>query len=427
MPVSRLALGMNARNYLYIRPNNKRGAKKRADNKLLTKRRLIKYKVPTPNLISVFRSLDDVRSFDWTTVKGSFVLKPARGYGGSGIMVVRDWDGEKGRLIGSKEVTASMLEAEIFSILDGAYSLNNLPDVAFLEERVVVAPSMRKLSPKGIPDIRIIVAHKVPIMAMLRLPTEYSDGKANLHQGAVGIGIDLRTGITTKAVLYGEEEKFIPKTKTKVRGIKIPQWDKILKYAVKAQTASRLGYAGIDIVLDKDRGPLILEVNARPGLQIQLANGDSLRTRLERIEAMDVPSTEFGIDLAKRLFAEHAYSEVKSDSNVLHIVEKVTLIGPAGKKVVKAKIDTGAYRTAIDEALVDELGLETTGEKVIISSGSGTQYRPTVALSIQLRGGKIDTVASYNDRSHMRFPVIIGRRDLKGFLVDPTTYTTTVN
>jgi len=36
----------------------------------------------------------------------------------------------------------------------------------------------------GLPDIRIICFNMVPVIAMLRIPTELSDGKANLHSGA---------------------------------------------------------------------------------------------------------------------------------------------------------------------------------------------------------------------------------------------------
>lgn len=419
MPVSRLALGMNARNYLYIRPNNMRMAKKRADNKLLTKKRLIKNKVPTPKLIEVFRKHRDVRDFDWNKLKGSFVLKPARGYGGSGIMVIRNWNGVKGRLIGGSAITAEQLEAEVFSILDGAYSMSHLPDTALIEKRVVVSSAMRKLSKKGVPDIRVIVYNKVPIMAMLRLPTVHSNGCANLHQGAIGIGIDLRTGITTKGVYFGEETELIPETKIKVRGIKIPKWGRILKYAVQAQVVSRLGYAGIDIVLDEDEGPLVLEVNARPGLQIQLANGASLRTRLERVADMQIPTVEYGIDLAKYLFAESALTNVPETSNVLNVIEKVTLYGPKGKKKVNAKIDTGAYTSSIDESLVEQLGFEPYHKKKRVRSGIGFEVRDAVRITLRIHNKDINTIASCTDRTHMRYDMIIGRRDLKGFLVDP--------
>ncbi len=419
MSVSKLALGMNARNYLYIRPNNLRGAKKRADSKLLTKRRLLKGDIPTLGIISEFRTFRDVRAFSWSTLRGSFVLKPSRGYGGAGILVVREWNGSSGKRQGGGVITLEELEVEIFSIIDGAYSIDNLPDVAFLEERIVVSTTMRKMAKRGVPDIRVIVFKGVPVMAMLRLPTKLSEGKANLHQGALGIGIDIRTGITTKGILYGKNITTVPGKKMKVRGIKIPKWSKILKYAVQAQRAVGLGYAGVDIVLDETKGPLVLEVNARPGLQIQLANGASLRTRLERIEDMQVPTVEYGIDLAKHLFAEFALTNIPDTSNVIRVFEKITLYGPKGKKTLTVKVDTGAYSTSIDKSLVDELGFEMHPRVKAVKSGLGSEVRERVDIMFRLHGKDIKTDASFTDRTDLRYPVIIGRRDIKGFLVNP--------
>jgi alpha-L-glutamate ligase-like protein len=422
MAVSKLVLGMNARNYLYLRPLNKRSGKHLADDKLLTKTCLIKNNIPTTGLLVAFKSQKEVRTFDWATLPNSFVLKPARGFGGGGITVVRNWINTAGSRLNKRSIDANELEAEIFSILDGAYSLDNLPDVAIIEERVVPSAHMRKLSAKGVPDIRVIVCNKVPIMAMLRLPTEASEGKANLQQGALGVGIDLRTGITTRGVLGTKAIKYIPNLKTKVRGIKIPDWDKVLLYSVQAQEASGLGFAGIDLVHDEEKGPLILEMNARPGLKIQLANGASLRTRLERVSDLKIPNPEYGIELAKRIFAETSLAEVANKENILHIIEKVTIYGPKKKKTVQAKIDSGAFRTSLDIDLVNELELDLHEHKVFVQSGSGTQNRETVKVNFKLRNKDIHTVASFTDRSHLKFPMIIGRRDMKGFLIDPAAY-----
>lgn len=422
MAVSKTALGINARNYLYIRTLNRHAAKQRADDKLATKQSLLKRGIPTAPLIAKFRSFSEVRKYDWGALRGDFVVKPARGYGGDGIIVVYKWDGERGRRLHGVPISRAEIERHMFAILDGAFSIDNLPDAAFLEERVIVSGAMRKLVHGGVPDLRIIVTNRIPIMAMLRLPTRVSGGKANLHQGALGVGVDMRTGITTKGVFFGRAVTFIPGTSVKVRGRKIPHWDKVLAIAVRAQEASGLGYAGIDIVFDQNHGPLVLEVNARPGLQIQLANGSSLRTRLERVADIHIPSGDHGIELAKRLFAERALAEVPSANNVLHVIERVVIVGKNGKRLVHAKVDTGAYRTAIDASLVDELGLDSHHEKIKVLSGSGKQTRHTVRLTMRLRGRTLHTVATYNDRAHMRFPVIIGRRDLVGFLVDPTVY-----
>lgn len=422
MAVSKLALGMNARNYLYIRPLNKAIAKGIADDKLLTKKLLVKHKIPTTELLASFASPQEVRAFDWSTLPADFVLKPARGFGGGGIQVVRKWKEDSGEKLDKGIISISELEAEIFSILDGAYSLDNLPDIALVEEMVVTSSAMRRLAVQGVPDIRVIVCNKIPVMAMLRLPTEASDGKANLQQGALGIGIDLRTGITTKGISGKNNIQYIPGTKIKVRGIKIPHWEEILLYSVRAQEVSGLGFTGIDMVLDDAKGPLILEINARPGLKIQLANGASLRTRLERVSDITVPTAEYGVELAKSLFAESMLTKVDNNNKILHIIEKVTIYGPNGKKTIEAKIDSGAFRTSIDSSLVESLQLPKHTQKVFVQSGNGVQYRDTVAINFKLRNKTIDTIASYTDRSDLKFPMIIGRRDMDGFLIDPSKY-----
>lgn len=410
---------MNARNFLYIRPFNKRKYKLIADDKLQTKQRLIEHNVPTTNLIKTFTSLEDVRSFDWKTLPTRFVVKPSHGYGGRGIVVVGGWDGAMGRNTKRDTLTPKDLEADIFEMLDGAHSLNNLPDTGFIEERVLIHPFFKKLTERGVPDIRVIVFNSIPVMAMLRLPTASSDGKANLHLGAIGIGIDMRTGITTYGVLRSRLIDQIPDKKAKVRGIKIPDWQKILTVAVEAQKASKLGFVGIDIVLDSERGPLVLEVNARPGLSIQLANNDSLRTRLERVANVSVTSTARAVELAQNLFADSGLSAVEVSDKMLGVIEKITIYGEKKKKTVKAKIDTGAYRTSIDVDLVHELGLDLHDKLIHVRSGSGRQKRKTAHIRFKLKGKEIKSVATYTERSHLRFPIIIGRKDIKGFYVDP--------
>ncbi len=422
MAISTSMLGMNARNYLYIRQFNRRSQKLVADDKLLTKKRLLENDVPTNAILAVFRSLQDVRNFDWSLLPKDFAVKPARGYGGRGITVVRKWNGTHGSTEKNNDIDIAELERIIFSTLDGEHSLNNLPDAAFIEDRIIPHPFFKKYISKGVPDVRLIVCNGVPVMAMMRLPTIFSDGKANLHLGALGVGIDMRTGITTYGVVNQQVTEYIPGTKTKVRGIKIPDWDKILEVAVKAQLCSRLGFAGIDVVLDQQHGPLVLEINARPGLGIQVANQASLRTRLERIADLKVQKIERGVELAKKLFAEVSLETVEDiPSNILSVIEKITIYGNKKKKTVRAKVDTGAYRTSLDSDLVEELGLDERNKFVSVRSGSGRQRRQTVSLQFKMKGKKIDSIATYTPRGHLRFPVIIGRKDMQGFIVDPNS------
>ncbi|PJC27930.1 alpha-L-glutamate ligase-like protein, partial [Candidatus Shapirobacteria bacterium CG_4_9_14_0_2_um_filter_39_11] len=299
-------LGLNARNRLFLSLNKKFG-RRIADSKLLTKKILGKYGLPTPKLYAVFTNPGEVFDFPWETLPDNFVLKPSSGFGGEGIVIVKKkakWAGEWYLMDGSI-INIGELRLRSLDILAGQYSLHNLPDKAFVEERIKIAKIFRKYAFQGTPDVRVIVFNKVPVMAMLRLPTAQSKGKANLHQGAIGVGIDLATGITTYGVVNGQWIKYIPGTKIKVNGLKLPFWDNILTLAIKTQEViPKLGYLGVDIVIDEDRGPMVLELNARPGLEIQNANLAPLKKRLERVEGLEVRDAEHGVKIAKTLFAE---------------------------------------------------------------------------------------------------------------------------
>lgn len=422
MAVSTNILGMNARNFLYIRKYNKPSAKMLADDKLATKKRLLKHGIATPPLLGTFYDRDEIRSFDWSSLPANgFVIKPARGYGGGGILPIKKWENNIAVTVSGEEYTLQRLESHLLDILDGAYSLQFLPDKAFIEERVIPDPFFKKLGAIGLPDIRIITFNKIPIMSMLRLPTPESKGKANLHQGALALGIDIRTGITTSGVYRGKPITFFPGTKVKVRGIRIPNWNDLLLLAARTQGATRLGYGGCDIVIDAKSGPLVLEVNARPGLAIQVANQASLRTRLERVENMSISTPERGVEVGKSLFAEAFSEKVQTAPRVLSIIEPVILKN--GEKVVdiKAKLDTGAFRSSIDYSLVKELRLEVDTDRTVrVASASGkTHRRPTTNVTFELGGKKVSTIVSVTDREHLKYPMIIGYRDLRGFLVSP--------
>ncbi|NQV86586.1 MAG: alpha-L-glutamate ligase-like protein, partial [Woeseiaceae bacterium] len=145
---------------------------------------------------------------------------------------------------------------------------------------------------QGVPDIRVIVYRCYPAMAMVRLPTRASDGKANLHQGAVGAGVDLATGTTLAGVLDNQLVEDHPDTGAIVSGVKIPHWDFILESSARGYEVTGLGYLGVDMVIDADLGPLILEMNARPGLNIQIANRSGIANRVRRIdEVYDAAAT----------------------------------------------------------------------------------------------------------------------------------------
>jgi alpha-L-glutamate ligase-like protein len=421
MAISSLPLGLNSRNFTYIRKYNYKRSKRRADSKIRSKKNFINNQVPTISILKIFRTRKDIKNFDWGLPEKGFVIKPSRGYGGEGILLFKSWDGEKAKTSSGLIYDKQMISSHIFDILEGIFSLQHLSDVAFIEERVIASPFFKKLSPLGLPDIRIVVFKKIPTMAMIRIPTKESEGKASLHLGAIGLGIGIRTGITFRGIYKNEKIFYLPDTKIKTRGIKIPYWDEILKIAVKAQSVSGLGYAGVDIVVDKEKGPLVLEINSRPGLSIQLVNNASLRTRLERVEDIEVPNMERGIEIAKNLFAQSDYSKLEASSSVLSVIENVTFNARDGSGVVTipAKLDTGAFRTSIDENLVKELGYPILSRKIMVKSASGIGFRSTAKIKFKLKGKQISSIASVVDRSALQYKMIVGRKDLKGYLIDP--------
>lgn len=424
-------LGLNARFQHFSYPSNSRRAKKNAVSKLAAKKALEARGIPVPKTYVKFVTLERVYSYAWARLPDSFALKPSRGLGGEGIIVIKKRSRESTPenpiwlTIQKKRVTVEDLKLHAIDIIEGAYSAGNVPDTAFAEEYVGRHKAFRRLAYRGTPDIRLIVFNKVPVMAMLRLPTKESGGRANLHQGALGVGVDIATGITTHAIHNGEFIHFKPGTKRKLHGIKIPEWNSILELAVRAQEASELGYVGVDIVLHPEKGPMVLELNAQPGLMIQLANKAGLRKRLERVEDLVVRDGEHGVKIAKALFASPFADKVRAEEGIKTIstIEEIKIRTKNRKKVrVLAKVDTGAWRTSINRDVAEKLGL-LGPENVLwtkrVRSAMGTEERPIVSLTFWLAGRKVQTPVSIASRNSLRYPVIIGRKDLKGFLVDP--------
>ncbi len=421
-------LGLNARFQLYSSVNNSRRGKKVTSSKIATKKALLEAGISTPRVFAKFRTSARVYKYDWNKLPNSYAFKPSRGLGGEGIIVVKKktQDGLAWLTTNRKRVTGEDLELHALDILEGAYSPHNVPDMAFIEEYVGRHKAFRKWAYRGTPDIRVIIFNKVPVMAMLRLPTRESGGRANLHQGAIGAGVDIATGITTFAVWHGELIRFKPGTKKKLHGIKIPHWDKVLEISIQAQIASGQGYVGVDIVMHPERGPMVLELNSEPGLDIQIANMAGLRKRLERVEGLRIIDAEHGVRIAKSLFASAFAARVRAESEgqkAIGVFEDIKIRGSNGeRRIIKAKIDTGAYRSSIDKTLAEELGLLQDNNIMwtrLVRSALGRQERRVIHLTYWLKGRKIITTAGVADRGRMNKPFIVGRRDLAGFLVVP--------
>lgn len=279
-------LSINQRNSDYVLRYNRRKLYPLVDDKLQTKRLAIEAGIAVPSLYEIIDSEHQIKELE-TILQPykDFVIKPAHGAGGDGILVVTDRAFNRYRQINGKLLSIPELSYHLSCLLSGAYSLGGHSDYAIIEHRVVVDPVFKEVSFEGIPDIRIITLLGYPAMAMVRLPTRLSGGKANLHQGAIGVGINLATGKTLGGVFHNDAIDFHPDTMAPIVDIQVPYWDKILEIAASCYELTGLGYLGVDIVLDKDHGPLMLELNARPGLNIQIANREGGLKRYKQIES----------------------------------------------------------------------------------------------------------------------------------------------
>ncbi len=277
-------VGINMRNARYLLPNNPRRLYDLVDNKLRTKALAEAEGLSVPETYAVVRSPRDTARFEKTLAdRAAFVIKPARGSGGKGVLVI-DGKADGGFIKASgARLRGEDIKHHVSNILAGLFSLGGKRDCALVEYRVKPAKLLTDISFQGAPDIRIVMLHGYPVMAMLRAATLESDGRANLHQGALGIGIDLSTGRTVRAVHHGRPVTRHPDLDIPLIGIQLPGWDQMLDIAVTCQEMTGLGYLGVDLMIDEALGPLMIEVNARPGLAIQMANGVGLLRRLEPV------------------------------------------------------------------------------------------------------------------------------------------------
>jgi hypothetical protein len=126
--------------------------------------------------------------------------------------------------------------------------------------------------------------------------------------------------------------------------------------------------------------------------------------------------------MASGLQVAEAQGKQGSEAVVVGQKEPVVLVAPQdnGKRIeVLAKIDTGASYSSIDDDLAEALGIDLdSAPKVRVESSLGREKRPLVEVRIQIAGRMLHTRATVNNRSHRSEEVLIGHRDLQGFLVD---------
>ncbi len=469
-------LGLNRRNQEYIRPYNPPSAKAIADNKVRTKRILAKYDIKTPEVYKLIRNKKQLEFLDWESLPKSFVIKPNQGTGGNGIIVFYGkkkgqsaWIRPNGDIMTKRDI---ILHVE--NILEGRFSMGNKSDIAIIEERVKTHPFLKQYSYKGVPDIRIICFNNVPIMAMTRLPTKRSNGTANLHSGAICTGIDIGTGITTYSMHNIDDKNIMSdtyelidstldlKNNKPLSGIQIPFWDEMLEISLKCQKASGLGYIGVDIALDAEKGPVVFELNARPGLGIQVANQAGLRWRLEKVKGLDIKSIKHGIRVAKNLFGGEVEESIEAISGrkVINIKERILAYNKGTdfkkkkieKETITAFADTGVLTSRINKSLASRLGyfesikffnqldiptdltsfkeaqdiINQKSESITVNSDikrlaiiiedEKINVRPVINVLIKISGQlkEIEMIVTKN----IPAAIVLGSNDLKGYLID---------
>jgi alpha-L-glutamate ligase-like protein len=402
-------LWINARSLKYIKAFNGKVARDLADSKLKTKEFLKKQWVNVPQTLKILKKHEELTKEMIATLEPPFVIKPNNGFWGKGILVVDSVDHNGIFKTNTGDTfSAKRLLIHLSNVLDGFFSLSGSRDKAMIEKKIVIDSDIALLWKYWLPDLRIILFNRVPVMAMIRIPTEKSWGKANLHAGACAAGIDIWNGRLTYTVQNSKQIKSIPGIGN-VRGTKLPDWEKILELAVKVQYVTNIQYLGCDIVLDENEGPLLLEMNIRPWLEVQVVNNAPLHTRLKKVEWIEVNSVEKWVRLWRDLFSGDLEERVKNITwkNILGMREYVQLERKEKSYKYIADIRASQESNYIDEQFVRETLQFLSVEEWV---------RFKVTLLEQTKNMR------FLIKKDLWVKMTIGSKSLRGFLVDPYKY-----
>jgi RimK family alpha-L-glutamate ligase len=202
-----------------------------------------------------------------------------------------------------------------------------------------------------------------------------------------------------------------------------------LQTALYAAEVMGLDYVGVDLVEGED-GWFVLEVNPTAGfkglyratgrsagpyiakLAIERAGGDVDDDRVEELAA--------SLDDSRPSCMPRPEGVDRADTPVIGYIEEVVVSGTSGSTQTLAKSDTGATRTSIDTSLAAEIGAGPIKSMTRVKSGSMKtgKARPVVDLVIGIGGTQHTVTGSVEDRSHMDYPLLLGRDILEHYRVD---------
>jgi len=344
-------LGINARNLLYIGRYNTRANKKFADDKLFTKNYLGSRGLSVAKVFTVIKNYKELKQFNPDSLPETFVIKPNRGYGGEGILIIKEHKKTLFTDMDGVNYIWKDIYRHMISILDGKYAISGLNDQIIIEEMLIPHEYFRRFTSAGLPDVRIIVFNYIPIIAMLRLPTEESSGKANLHLGAVGVGININSGKANHAVYKDKFINHLPNGES-IHNITVPFWDEALLTASRAQHASQIGFLAVDLAITTT-GLKILELNARAGLAVQIANQTLLKARLKKVADLNVPTPEKGVEISKTLFGVNLTNDENKESKTKPVIGLYEYAGLLNTKLdnLLFKIDPHANEAVLDQKI----------------------------------------------------------------------------
>jgi hypothetical protein len=205
--------------------------------------------------------------------------------------------------------------------------------------------------------------------------------------------------------------------------------DEAAETALYAAEVMELDYAGVDLIEGND-GWFVLEVNPTAGFKgLFEATGVSpapyiakhaIETAGGEVDDDEVAELSSTLDDSRPACAPEPKRFDASSVPVIGYTEEVVVSGTSGSTQVVAKSDTGATRTSIDTTLAAEIGAGPIKSMTRVKSGSvkSGRARPVVDLVVGIGGTQHTVTASVQDRSHMDYPLLLGRDVLEHYQVN---------